>query len=251
VIVVLEYLQYCPGIVPFVIDLHILWYKLVEFPTETIEKPTKLMNWISKSASGSVKKATPSILLALLGIGAIYLIVSDGFIRKTGTSSKATVDVPQAGVKKESQSSPAADNGRSSVTSAAVGLDSNETNHRATTENNTGAAAPTPAPVLTPAPTPAVEGKEFAMDSEFLQKQQPDGGRISLEKPPKEAERKNLERKRAEAERERARLEEMYQKHLISIEAYKKGEEKYKSEIEKYRSAVNGNRAPKSQVPAV
>jgi hypothetical protein len=208
------------------------------------------MNWISKSASVSVKKATPSILLALLGIGAIYLIASDGFIRKTGTSSKATVDVPEAGVKKESQSAPAVDKGRLSVTSAAVGLDSNETNRRTTTENNT-VAAPTPAPVLTPAPTPAVEGKEFAMDSEFLRKQQPDGGRISREKPPKEAERKNLERKRAEAERKRARLEEMYQKHLISSEAYKKGEEKYKSEIQKYRSAVNGSRAPKSQVPAV
>jgi hypothetical protein len=31
----------------------------------------------------------------------------------------------------------------------------------------------------------------------------------------------------------------MYQKHEISSEAYKQGEEEYKSEIEKYRAAVN------------
>jgi hypothetical protein len=34
----------------------------------------------------------------------------------------------------------------------------------------------------------------------------------------------------------------MYQNHLISSEAYKKGEEEYKSEIEKYRSEMNAGR---------
>ena len=87
------------------------------------------------------------------------------------------------------------------------------------------------------------------MDSEFLKKQQPEVERKSLPRSPKEAERKSLERKREEAERKRARLEEMYQKHLISNEAYRKGEEKYKSEIEKYRSAVNAGRVPKSPMP--
>jgi len=33
----------------------------------------------------------------------------------------------------------------------------------------------------------------------------------------------------------------MYQKHLISSEAYKKGEQEYKSEIEKYRNEFNGD----------
>jgi hypothetical protein len=46
-------------------------------------------------------------------------------------------------------------------------------------------------------------------------------------------------------------LEKLYQKHLISSEAYKKGEEKYKTEIEKYRSAVNGGKTPKTQIPEV
>jgi hypothetical protein len=51
--------------------------------------------------------------------------------------------------------------------------------------------------------------------------------------------RKHLEKERRQAERKRSRLEDMYQKHLISSEAYKKGEQEYKSEIEKYRSEVN------------
>jgi hypothetical protein len=54
--------------------------------------------------------------------------------------------------------------------------------------------------------------------------------------------RKTLEKERRAAERKRSRLEGMYQNHLISSEAYKKGEEEYKSEIEKYRSAVNTGR---------
>jgi hypothetical protein len=37
----------------------------------------------------------------------------------------------------------------------------------------------------------------------------------------------------------------MYQKHLISSGAYRKGEEEYKSEIEKYRSAVNAGSTEK------
>jgi hypothetical protein len=32
----------------------------------------------------------------------------------------------------------------------------------------------------------------------------------------------------------------MYQKHVISSEAYKKGQDEYKNEIAKYRNAVGG-----------
>jgi type IV secretory pathway VirB10-like protein len=55
-----------------------------------------------------------------------------------------------------------------------------------------------------------------------------------------EGERKSVERERREAERKRSRLESMYQKHLISDEAYKKGQDEYKSEMAKYRSTFNG-----------
>jgi hypothetical protein len=35
----------------------------------------------------------------------------------------------------------------------------------------------------------------------------------------------------------------MYQNHLISSEAYKKGKEEYKTEIEKYRSEMNASKS--------
>ena len=57
-------------------------------------------------------------------------------------------------------------------------------------------------------------------------------------KLPSEAVRKNAEQARRDAERKRAHLEEMYKKHLISDEAYKKGQDEYQNELGKYRSRV-------------
>ncbi len=52
--------------------------------------------------------------------------------------------------------------------------------------------------------------------------------------------RKNAEQARRDAERKRARLEEMYKNHLISDEAYKKGQDEYQNELGKYRNRVSG-----------
>jgi hypothetical protein len=52
--------------------------------------------------------------------------------------------------------------------------------------------------------------------------------------------RKAAERERRKAERKRARLEAMYQNHLISSAAYKNGQDKYQSEIAKYHGELNG-----------
>jgi hypothetical protein len=214
------------------------------------------MHWISNSAKVLLKKVGPGTLLALLGAVTIYMIASDGFTRKTVATSKASVDVPAAGLRKDSQGAPADD--RNMATPGLVVQDAHDADHRAIAEKNS-AIEQTPAPVLTPPPTPAVGRNAFAIDSEFLKGQQPDvepknlegqsteAERKKSEKQPTEAERKSLERKRKEAERKRARLEAMYQKHLISSDAYKKGEEKYKSEIEKYRSAVNAGRVPENE----
>jgi len=54
------------------------------------------------------------------------------------------------------------------------------------------------------------------------------------------ADRKVADRKRQKAERKRARLEAMYQSHLISSAAYKRGQDEYQSEIAKYRGELNG-----------
>jgi hypothetical protein len=64
-----------------------------------------------------------------------------------------------------------------------------------------------------------------------------DSGSHSARRP--EGDRKFAERERRKAERKRARLEAMYQSHLISSAAYKKGQDEYQSEITKYHSALN------------
>jgi hypothetical protein len=51
--------------------------------------------------------------------------------------------------------------------------------------------------------------------------------------------RKAAERERRKAERKRARLEAMYQSHLISGATYKKGQDEYQSGIAKYHSELN------------
>jgi len=52
--------------------------------------------------------------------------------------------------------------------------------------------------------------------------------------------RKAAERERRKAERKRARLEAMYQSHLISGATYKKGQDEYESGIAKYHSELSG-----------
>jgi hypothetical protein len=53
--------------------------------------------------------------------------------------------------------------------------------------------------------------------------------------------RKAAERERQKAERKRARLEAMYQSHLISGADYKRGQDEYQNGIAKYHSVLNGN----------
>jgi hypothetical protein len=92
---------------------------------------------------------------------------------------------------------------------------------------------PDPVPaVAPPAPTPSIpDPSPVAKSSEAARKS---------------VERKGVERERREAERKRSRLEALYQKHQISDEAYKNGQDEYKSEIAKYRSALE-NRGPKNE----
>jgi hypothetical protein len=113
---------------------------------------------------------------------------------------------------------------------------------------------PTPAqkPISTPGPVPQTGSKALTSDSEFLwgkglefglpgEKSLDRTGSKNVERQLPKSVRKRLEKKRQQAERKRSRLEDMYEKHLISSEAYKKGEQEYKSEIEKYRSEFNGD----------
>jgi hypothetical protein len=74
-----------------------------------------------------------------------------------------------------------------------------------------------------------------------------EGNSGSERESPSEAAREKAEQVREEAEGKRARLEALYQNHLISDEAYKKGlaeyedqMAKYEHQIAKYHSAVTG-----------
>ena len=92
-------------------------------------------------------------------------------------------------------------------------------------ENSTQSVHLAPAPSPTPAPQPTVIVHETGSRS----------ARLSA------SDRKAAERERQKAERKRARLEAMYQSHLISGATYKRGQDEYQSGIAKYHTVLNGN----------
>jgi hypothetical protein len=103
-----------------------------------------------------------------------------------------------------------------------------------------GAKGMSPNPVTTPVPHP----------SAIVEEDLPRGGEGNSRsdgEQPSEATRAKAEQVRQEAEGKRARLEALYQNHLISVEVYKKGlveyedqMAKYEHQIAKYHSAVTG-----------
>jgi hypothetical protein len=190
--------------------------------------------WTSKSAKilGAVA--------ALCGAVAILLIGFSAFPPRT-LESKAPVDVPILPVTKVSPTAAAnQDNGMGML------LPDTHQAHRGTIAEDHSIIDQTPTPALNPTSTSAPVPKPEASvsDNEFLKGERPEAGRINLDRQLPEAVRKNLEKERREAERKRSRLEEMYRKHAISSEAYKKGEEKYRSEIERYRREMNALTGP-------
>ena len=100
-------------------------------------------------------------------------------------------------------------------------------------ENSTQSVHLAPVPSPTPAPRPTVIVNETGS--------QPT--RLSA------ADRKAAERERQEAELKRARLEAMYQSHLISSADYKKGQDEYQSAIAKYHSVFNSNASTNDKAP--
>ena len=188
--------------------------KLGNLPVKILEKvPLNETRWTSNPVK--VLFGIAGTLLALFAMGVICLFLL-GTHRPKTVGSNALIDAPVFPTAK-------ADNGTIAPEHSAIDQ--------------------TPTPALSPIPSPASipqsEPKAFASDSEFLKGEPPE---FEPKKPAQnlsKSVRKNLEKERREAERKRSRLEGMYQKHLISSEAYKKGEKEYKSEIEKYRSEVN------------
>jgi len=95
-------------------------------------------------------------------------------------------------------------------------------------------------PVVSAKPSPSVVATPVPVNSPVRQPTPLVSNDAPREKkPPSESVRKNAEQARRDAERKRARLEDMYKKHLISDEAYKKGQDEYQNELGKYRSRVS------------
>jgi hypothetical protein len=158
-----------------------------------------------------------SVLLALcvaVAFTAFHLLTSHKTPSKdSGDLRVVSEPTPTPGSATKSASMPANPN---AVYTGIVGTVS--------TGNSTQSVHLAPVPSPTPVPQPTVIVNDTGSRSSRLS----------------QAGRKAAERERRKVERKRARLEAMYQNHLISSAAYKKGQDKYQSEIAKYHSELNG-----------
>ena len=213
------------------------------------------------------RKSTNPVVAGILVVGALFALAAIGLMvfgafrhkpdmpKEVGiTSAPAVADV-----------SPAESKGTESkgkVNDAVVPLaNPNPTlSSRSTNDQQASAPAPvanaTPSHSSTPATPPTTTGlkheQKTETDTKNPEKPLTKTARQNLEKKRQETEtdtrnpekpltktaRLNLEKKRQEAERKRAQLEEKYQNHEISADAYNKGEEEYRNEIQKYRNEL-------------
>jgi hypothetical protein len=193
------------------------------------------------SAKVLIKHAAPGTLFALVGAVAIWLTASSAFMPKT-LRSKASAGLPAGHAKDMPKGTPSEKDDRIAMTLGATSSGTKESLpgsplvEGTLLTNQSPASTPVPSPTLSQGPQP--DRIALANDNEFLNREPTDTGRRSDGERQKTG-RKTLEKARRQAERKRSHLEEMYQNHLISSEAYKKGEEEYKTEIEKYRSEIN------------
>jgi hypothetical protein len=188
--------------------------------------------------------ATLGTLFALCGVIAIFLIGFRAFPPKTLGSNKS-VEVPVLPATTLSAAvAPSLDQ--------SVGgrlPDTNQVSRETIAEDHSIIDQPPVAPAGTPTSTPAQISQPQASvsDGDSLKRERPEDAQSNPDRYLPEGVRKKLERHRQEAERKRSRLEEMYGKHAISRDAYKKGEQKYKTEIERYRTKMSVRTGPNNQ----
>jgi hypothetical protein len=165
-----------------------------------------------------IRVLVSSVLLALfvvVAIPALHLITpSNKRSKDLGDLQIVSEPTPTPRLAPPSSSIPASPN---AVYAGTVGI--------VVAEKSTQSVHLVPVPSPTPAPQPTVIVNETGSRS----------ARLSA------ADRKAAERERQKAERKRARLEAMYQSHLISSATYNRGQEEYQSGMAKYHSVLNGN----------
>jgi len=197
------------------------------------------------SAKRYIKNSAPGVLFSLFGAVAICLTASKALRPQTFASGNS-VDLPILSGKEARTSELPAEVGTVAKTSDEVppGTNNEALPAPMRQDNSTIVQSPASTPALTPTPANGLPADRNALsdNSQLSGAGSNEAGREALEVEPRKADRKILEKERRAAERKRSRLEEMYQNHLISSDAYKRGEGEYKSAIVKYRSAMNASR---------
>jgi hypothetical protein len=211
-------------------------------------RPSTILKKAQPSDSRRVRKtakilsATLAALFALGGTVGICLIAFSAIKART-SAPNGTADVPAPPAVKASPAISATPAGK--YEGVVIQQPASQAhNEKVAADHSPAAQTSTPALSPTPVAEAIVQNdqKPSVNDREFLDSKQASAESKNPDKQLSGAERKNLEKVRRQAERKRSRLEEMYQKHEISSDAYKKGEEEYKSAIEKYRTAVSSGR---------
>jgi len=190
-----------------------------------------------------IKNAAPGTLFALFGAIAIWLTASNALTPKT-FASRNSVHVALLPPIEGRTPPPAESEDGIAMILGAASSGMNQAHPGITPDNSNIVPLPAPAPAPMPTPETGSRGNRNALakNSQLPETEPGEIGGRTAEGDRQKPGRKALEKERRAAERKRSRLEEMYQSHLISSEAYKKGEEEYKSEIEKYRSEMNAGR---------
>jgi hypothetical protein len=190
------------------------------------------------SAKLLIKHAAPGTLFAVFGAVSIWLTAFNALTPKTLKNSVDGLPANEA-----RPITPAENDGTIAMTLGAPMPATNQT-HPGNIADDRSTVSQLPAPALAQAPAPEnrLQADPNALANKLTEEEPGETARKTAEGERQKAGRKTLEKVRRAAERKRSRLEEMYQNHLISSEAYKKGEEEYKSEIEKYRSEMNAGR---------
>jgi cytoskeletal protein RodZ len=176
---------------------------------------------------GSLKIILGGILVALVAIGALGVaavkMLQNARSKHGGHTQVASANASASPVIVGSQNPVVATTAPSPVISARPSPSVMTT--------PVAVAKPSPSVVATPVPVNSPVRQPTPLVSNDAPREK---------KPPPEAVRKNAEQARRDAERKRARLEEMYKNHLISDEAYKKGQDEYQNQLGKYRNRVGG-----------
>ena len=208
------------------------------------------------------RKSTKPVVAGILALGALFALAAIGLIvfgafRHKPDMPKEVGITPAPAV---ADVSPAESSDKENDAVMPLANPNPTLSTRSTSDQQASAPAPvasaTPSHSSTPATPPTPTGLKHEQKTETdtknpekpltktaqqnleKKRQETETDTRNPEKPLTKTARLNLEKKRQEAERKRAQLEEKYQNHEISADAYNKGEEEYRDEIQKYRNEL-------------